>query len=367
MDLGGNEVIKDDRTKSQQADPDLSHGGLSDDLRSFLAEPADGVSQPTAEPGPAAVKPVRTRNLRATFRAVPGGPFVGALPPPAAIDPGFPGTKAFAAHRPDSRTAGAVVQPAAVRPDSARPAAPGSKHFKGWRATVQQAGGAATAIRPAVAAAESPTGGDVRGWAATGSRTAAGSADRSAGRRGRPPGSGKKAQQAPALPKAIAKLIPKGTVADRDTLESANSAARLIPTPAERQDARRLFREIGQRFNDNRKKSKTAAYAGFRHDLMDNLDTLVMGGAIDLKEATSIITNLEQYTKETEAESTETPATVLGHWLRMDAAEVAGLEISVVEESELSEVEEEEESGISRDEDELESELEDADNSLFAE
>jgi hypothetical protein len=99
----------------------------------------------------------------------------------------------------------------------------------------------------------------------------------------------------------------------------------LVPTEAERQDARRLFREIGQRFNDNRKKSKTAAYAGFRHDLMDNLDTLVMGGAIDLKEATTIITNLEQYTKETEAESTETPATILGRWLRMDAAEVAGL------------------------------------------
>jgi hypothetical protein len=66
---------------------------------------------------------------------------------------------------------------------------------------------------------------------------------------------------------------------------------------------------------------------------MDNLDTLVMGGAIDLKEATSIITNLEQYTKETEAESTETPATILGRWLRMDAAEIAGLSVGVVEET----------------------------------
>jgi hypothetical protein len=106
-----------------------------------------------------------------------------------------------------------------------------------------------------------------------------------------------------------------------------------------------LFREIGQRFNDNRKKSKTAAYAGFRHDLMDNLDTLVMGGAIDLKEATSIITNLEQYTKETEAESTETPATILGRWLRMDAAEVAGLSAPVEEIVEDEENLEEEVSG----------------------
>jgi len=80
--------------------------------------------------------------------------------------------------------------------------------------------------------------------------------------------------------------------------------------------------------------------------LMDNLDTLVMGGAIDLKEATSIITNLEQYTKETEAESTETPATILGRWLRMDASEAAGLSVpveEVVEDEENLDVEEEDE------------------------
>lgn len=111
---------------------------------------------------------------------------------------------------------------------------------------------------------------------------------------------------------------------------STAPSPRLVPTESERQDARRLFREIGQRFNENRKKSKTAAYAGFRHDLMDNLDTLVMGGAIDLKEATTIITNLEQYTRETEQESTETPATILGKWLRMGPEEMAQLEASAV-------------------------------------
>lgn len=100
----------------------------------------------------------------------------------------------------------------------------------------------------------------------------------------------------------------------------------MVPTEAERSDARRLFREIGQRFNENRKRSKTAAYAAFRHDLMDNLDTLIMGGALDLKEATAIVTNLESYTRETEAESTETPATILGRWLRMAPGEVGELE-----------------------------------------
>jgi len=62
---------------------------------------------------------------------------------------------------------------------------------------------------------------------------------------------------------------------------------------------------------------------------MANLDTLVMGGALDLKDATTIITNLEQYTKETEAESTETPATVLGRWLRMEPGEIGELEVPV--------------------------------------
>ena len=71
-----------------------------------------------------------------------------------------------------------------------------------------------------------------------------------------------------------------------------------------------------------------------------------MGGAIDLKEVTSVITGLEQYTKETEAESTETPATILGRWLRMDAAEVAELEPAV----ETAEEEIEEESGEEVDE-----------------
>jgi hypothetical protein len=138
------------------------------------------------------------------------------------------------------------------------------------------------------------------------------------------------------LPKAIAKLIPKDA-------QASTVPPRLVPTETERSDARRLFREIGETFNRNRKKSKTAAYAAFRHDLMANLDTLIMGGALDLKEATAIITNLEQYTKETETESTETPATILGRWLRMDATEVAELEAGAVAEPEPEELTEAEE------------------------
>ena len=316
-------MIKDDRTKSQQVDLDVPLNGLGDDLRSFLAELT-------------ANKPARTRNLLPIFRPVPGiGSGSGHGP-----DPGFPGTKAFAPRRTNRGEAGPALQPARSGSIGASAPAAGSDDSQGRHVAVQPARKHPSSLRPAQPAAKGSTGGRVRGRggadrASTETGSGAGAKKELAGTRGRV-GRPKK-DKAPTLPKAIAKLVPKS-----DT----SSPSKLIPTEAERSDARRLFREIGETFNSNRKKSKTAAYAAFRHDLMANLDTLIMGGAIDLKEATSIITNLEQYTKETEAESTETPATILGRWLRMDASEAAGLSVpaeEVVEDEEnLDEVEEEE-------------------------
>lgn len=274
--------MTNDRATAKQAHHNASDGGIGDDLRSFLAEPV--------QPEP------RTRNLRATFRPVPGAP---------AADAGFPGTRAFSAHRADARAAGSNKPAARARLD--RASAPAARADDSARrgTAVPGNGSASRANGAGLSADQGATGRGVRG-------------------RGR---KGKQAEAKPALPKAIAKLAPKDPNAQP-------SSSRIIPTESERADARRLFREIGERFNENRKKSKTAAYAAYRHDLMANLDTLIMGGAIDLKEATTIITNLEQYTKETEAESTETPATILGRWLRMDVAEIAALEATaVVEES----------------------------------
>ena len=361
-------MIQDDRTEQQPTDPDLSDGSLSDDLRSFLGN-APSEPKPTAP---------RTRQLRSTFRA-----------------------PAFKSRPSDGRPAGGSLEPAGAGPDSTPAPAARAKHFKGWRTAVLEAGPAGPATdKPAQSADASPAGGRIRGrrpgrpkkeQAEAGGvevatrpiehaiplgvrvtitdpshpwHTFAGEIISNPEKFGlgwfgqrivldgnhgeayvrpeqtdwkRKPGR-PAAVKAPALPKAIQKLVPK----------SDTSAPRVIvPTETERSDARRLFREIGETFNKNRKKSKTAAYAAFRHDLMANLDTLIMGGAIDLKEATTIITNLEQYTKETEAESTETPATILGRWLRMDAAEVAGLEVGEPGElvaNEPDEADEEEES-----------------------
>ena len=292
--------MTNDRTKPERAHIDLPDGSLSDDLRSFLGD------------APSESKPVpRTRQLRTSFRAVP----------------------TFPAHSSDGRPAGGSLESASPGTDGA-PAPPArAKHFKGWRTPVLETRAASPAADKSVQPADaSTTGGRVRGRgrgrSATNSAAVAAAEPGPAGRRGRPPGSGKKAKQAEAsskLPAAIQKLVPKSETRDAPRV--------IVPTETERSSATRLFREIGETFNKNRKKSKTAAYAAFRHDLMANLDTLIMGGAIDLKEATTIITNLEQYTKETEAESTETPATILGRWLRMDAAEVAGLSVETVEEA----------------------------------
>lgn len=288
-----------DRTTPKSTHPDVPDSGLSDDLRSFLTNSAP-------------VKQPRTRNLRATFRSAPGD------------STGFPGTKAFAAYRPDRRAAGASVAPARAGEHHAPAAPAGADNPAGRRAAVLEARGSTAADQSAQPAAASPGGGRVRGR-------------RGAGKEESAP-AGKATRRAVALPREIGKLVPK---------EETKAPPKIIPTETERNDARRLFREIGERFNQNRKKSKTAAYAAYRHDLMANLDTLIMGGALDLKEATTIITNLEQYTRETEAESTETPATILGRWLRMDAAELAELETKVVKESvedeENSEEEEESE------------------------
>jgi len=333
--------VTDDRAARQDIENFLSDLGGSGVVQGIPGN-ADSFGEGSA-------KSPRARQLRPTFRPTP------------TESTGFPGTRAFSSpivskpsRRSDSRAAGATVQPAAAGPVGVPTNPKRADDSPGRRAPLQQAGG-----RPQANQSTQPEDErDIRGWgrgpsgansAAVGSgggaaRLAVAKGDRSGSaepgaaadqptpkRPGRP-----KKDQAPAIPAAIAKLVPKS--------DEPKVPPKLIPTEAERADARHLFREIGQRFNENRKKSKTSAYAGFRHDLMDNLDTLVMGGAIDLKEATTIITNLEQFTKETEAESTETPATILGRWLRMDAAEIAGL-VPAEEVVEAVEDGEEEDSG----------------------
>lgn len=329
-------------TLSENPDDRTTREPVADDLPDFRG--GEGIRRVPD----GADRPPRQRNLRPAFRPVPGIIDDRASRPdhasrPAASDPGFPGTRAFSQpSRPaDRRAAGIPLDPAPGRADSAPAPAPRAGDLEGWRAAIQPGDQpAAAAVGSAIAADQGAGRGRIRGRvgraadaadAASRAGTAslkekpvkagpagpASPADPPALSLARPPA------RPPALPKAIAKLVGKDEVGVQ--VDPANPT-RAIPSEAARADARRLFREIGEKFNENRKRSKTAAYAGYRHDLMANLDTLVMGGALDLKDATTIITNLEQYTRETEQESTETPAAILGRWLRMRPEEVGELE-----------------------------------------
>lgn len=93
----------------------------------------------------------------------------------------------------------------------------------------------------------------------------------------------------------------------------ANPAAALA-SPAERQNARELLSEIGKRFAENRKKSKSKAFESYQQDLANNSGTLVMGGAVTLKELTVLLMDLEGYMKSTEKQG-ETAATRLQKFL----------------------------------------------------
>ena len=296
--------MTNDRTTSKQISPNLPDSGLGDDLRSFLGDPSSTSTKP------------RTRNLRATFRPVPTG---------------FPGTRAFSPRRADRGEAGAARPAARSRLDRAPAAAARADNPARRRAALQPAERPSpTSQQPAQPADAGSGGGRVRGRV--------GRKPDQAVAAGGVPGRGKAAKDKP---------VKASGADDADALDSTQladkSAPKYVPTETERARATNLFREIGERFNQNRKKSKASAYAAYRHDLMANLDTLIMGGAIDLKEVTTVVTNLEQYTKETEAESTETPATILGRWLRMEPGEVAELEKGAIVEEEVVEEEVEDE------------------------
>lgn len=300
-------MIQDDRTARESIVDFLSDLGGSADLRpvSVYVDPVAGV--PAGSSDPVAGRPARQRNLLAAFRSVPGGGVSESVGT-------FSSDHALPAHSPDRGASGGSLQPASGGPNRASEAAPSPGDPARRRSSFPKAVQHTSSVRADQSSDQGAAVGRVRG------RVRAGAKD---GRKKQAEG-GADGSAKPSLPREIAKLIAKAP--DSGVQVDSNNPTKLIPTEAARQDARRLFREIGERFNENRKASKTRAYAAYRHDLMANLDVLIMGGAIDLKEVTTVITNLELLTKETEAEATETPATILGRWLRMDAEEVGELE-----------------------------------------
>lgn len=111
--------------------------------------------------------------------------------------------------------------------------------------------------------------------------------------------------------------------ADSALSEDGREVRGRAADPAAVNRARNLFREIGARFNENRRKSKATAYERYQHDLMENMDTLVLGGVIELKEITATITNLEQYMRDNTGDQGKSQAQLLAEWLRVPVADIA--------------------------------------------
>lgn len=74
---------------------------------------------------------------------------------------------------------------------------------------------------------------------------------------------------------------------------------------------------IGNDFALNRQKSKSKAFETYQRDLATNAGTLVMGGAVTLKELTVLLMDLEAFMKSTLKEGVS-PGELLAQFLRGD-------------------------------------------------
>lgn len=95
------------------------------------------------------------------------------------------------------------------------------------------------------------------------------------------------------------------------------------PAPIKEEDrtkARDILTDIGNRFAENRKKGKSNAFEEYQRDIALNMNYLIMGGALTLKDCSQLLMQLEEYRKQT-SEHGKTPSTLLAEWLSGGAAE----------------------------------------------
>jgi len=109
---------------------------------------------------------------------------------------------------------------------------------------------------------------------------------------------------------------------DSKTVRGGESKSK--PNSNALEEAKRVFADIGERFNQNRKKSKASAYEQYQRDLMDNMDILVLGEVISLKDITATITDLEGFMRDNTSDQGKSQAQLLAEWLSVDPQEVLG-------------------------------------------
>lgn len=107
---------------------------------------------------------------------------------------------------------------------------------------------------------------------------------------------------------------PRKTQDEPGWAAAVASPAATLASPAERNNARELLTTIGVEFAGNRQKSKSKAFETYQRAIATNLGTLVMGGAITMKEGTVLLMDLEAFMKSGVREG-ETAATRLQKFL----------------------------------------------------
>jgi len=92
-------------------------------------------------------------------------------------------------------------------------------------------------------------------------------------------------------------------------------------TPAERNKAKDVLDAIGNRFAENRRKSKSEAYVIYQRDLAENAHFLIAGGLMSLKELSELFLRLEEHRK-ADHQQGKSAATFLAEWLSGGGPEI---------------------------------------------
>ena len=93
-----------------------------------------------------------------------------------------------------------------------------------------------------------------------------------------------------------------------------------VIAPEDRKNAQEILKQIGTKFAEVRGRGKSAAWEDYQRLIASNLDTLVLGGAISLKEASQLLMQVEEFRKGS-SENGKTPGMLLADWLSGELAE----------------------------------------------
>lgn len=110
---------------------------------------------------------------------------------------------------------------------------------------------------------------------------------------------------------------------DESSVDDQRSHKRetLVDTnPEDREKAREILDDIGRRFAENRRRGKSTAFEEYQQDIANNLNYLVMGGVMNLKESSVLLMQLEDLRKQT-SDNNETVPERLSRWLRGELSE----------------------------------------------